>query len=1215
MEKIFSLNLEIIFHLTGEDYTVVKTSSDRCQAPVCEGRGGTLSPISGPPPHPRIHEDINDQKILELTHKMLELLTGEVPIRCQDVTVYFSMEEWEYLEGHKEQYKEVMMEEPQPRTSPGLSSTRTTPERCPAPPPPPQDPQMIKDKYNIMEKILHLSLDIIFHLTGEDYTVVKTSSGRCQAPVCEGRAGTLSPIPGPPPHPRIHEDINDQKTLELTNKMLELLTGEVPIRCQDVTVYFSMEEWEYLEGHKERYKEVMMEEPQPRTSPGVSSTRTTPERCPAPPPPPQDPQLNKDKDQIMEKILNLSLEIIFHLTGEDYTVVKTSSDRCQAPVSEGRRGTLSPIPGPPPHPQIHEDINDQKILELTNKMLEMLTGEVPIRCQDVTVYFSMEEWEYLEGHKDRYKEVMIEEKQPRTSPDLASTRTTPERCPAPPPPPQDPQDKDNIMEKILHLSLEIIFHLTGEDYTVVKTSSDRCQAPVIEGRGGTLSPIPGPPPHPRIHEDINDQKILELANKMLELLTGEIPIRCQDVTVYFSMEEWEYLEGRKERYKEVMMEEPQPRTSPGLSSTRTTPERCPAPPPRDPQFLDPDKDLNNINSPERNVRGDQRSKEEIPTDHRPEDCGIIQNTYEEQVIVPDLPSVLHTQDPSSAASKQCLDSLQNVQQNKSHRRGVKQQRAQTGEKLYSCNQCRKCFTQKSALISHKIIHKGKPFSCPECGKCFSVKSQLEVHLKSHTGEKPFSCSECGKCFRSKSSLNMHIKIHTGEKPFSCSECGKCFIWKSQLDGHIKFHTGDKPFSCLECGKCFIKKSQLDKHIKTHTGEKPFSCSECGRCFIWKSQLDSHKKTHTGEKPFSCSECGKCFSSKSSLNMHIKIHTGEKLFSCSECGKCFMWKSQFHDHKKTHMGDKPFSCSECGKCFSWKSQLDSHIKSHTGEKPFSCSECGKCFSSKSYLNMHIKIHTGEKPFSCSECGKCFRWKSQLDSHIKSHTGEKPFSCSECGKCFNLKSSLNMHIKIHTGEKLFSCSECGKCFSLKSSLNMHIKIHTGEKLFSCSECGKCFSWKSQLDRHIKSHTGEKPFSCSECGKCFSSKSSLNMHIKTHTGEKLFSCSECGKCFIRKSDLNQHIKSHTGEKPFSCFECGKCCRLKSHLYDHIKIHTGEKPFSCPECAKCFIQKSQLAMHIKTHTGEKPFSCSECGKCFACRFTLVTHMKIHTRVKDMFV
>ncbi|KAM4012173.1 uncharacterized protein ACNLHF_005221 [Anomaloglossus baeobatrachus] len=101
------------------DYTVVKkTSSERCQAPVSEGWGRPLSPITGPPPHPPIHEDINDQKILELTYKMIELLTGEVPIRCQDVTIYFSMEEWEYLEGHKDLYKDVMMEVPQSLTSP-----------------------------------------------------------------------------------------------------------------------------------------------------------------------------------------------------------------------------------------------------------------------------------------------------------------------------------------------------------------------------------------------------------------------------------------------------------------------------------------------------------------------------------------------------------------------------------------------------------------------------------------------------------------------------------------------------------------------------------------------------------------------------------------------------------------------------------------------------------------------------------------------------------------------------------------------------------------------------------------------------------------------------------------------------------------------------------------------------------------------------------------
>ncbi|XP_073512330.1 uncharacterized protein [Phyllobates terribilis] len=164
--------------------------------------------------------------------------------------------------------------------------------------------------------------------------------------------------------------------------------------------------------------------------------------------------------------------------------------------------------------------------------------------------------------------------------------------------------------------------LHNQDYTVVKkTSSERCQDPVSEGWGRPLSPIRGPPPHTQIHEDINDQKILELAYKMIELLTGEVPIRCQDVAVYFSMEEWEYLEGRKDLYKDIMMDVPQPLTSPALSSKRTTPERCPRPfLPEDCKQEDPNvpqdhqgEDLTHINTTETYVRGDERCKEEIPT--------------------------------------------------------------------------------------------------------------------------------------------------------------------------------------------------------------------------------------------------------------------------------------------------------------------------------------------------------------------------------------------------------------------------------------------------------------------------------------------------------------------------------------------------------------------------------------------------------------------------
>ncbi|KAG9460767.1 hypothetical protein GDO78_019664 [Eleutherodactylus coqui] len=103
----------------------------------------------GPSTHYLIHEDFNGQKILEHVHKMTELLTGEVPIRCRDVSVYFSIEEWEYLEGHKNLYKEVMMEDQQPLTSQDRSGKRTSPESRPSPLHPQDYPVRGETPYNL----------------------------------------------------------------------------------------------------------------------------------------------------------------------------------------------------------------------------------------------------------------------------------------------------------------------------------------------------------------------------------------------------------------------------------------------------------------------------------------------------------------------------------------------------------------------------------------------------------------------------------------------------------------------------------------------------------------------------------------------------------------------------------------------------------------------------------------------------------------------------------------------------------------------------------------------------------------------------------------------------------------------------------------------------------------------------------------------------------
>ncbi|XP_073444585.1 uncharacterized protein [Dendrobates tinctorius] len=569
--------------------------------------------------------------------------------------------------------------------------------------------------------------------------------------------------------------------------------------------------------------------------------------------------------------------------------------------------------------------------------------------------------------------------------------------------------RKTMTNDILELTLEIIYLLTGEDYTVAKKTSRQCVTPCScppEGWSRTQIPIMELPPHSLIHNRNNDQKILDLTNKMIELLTGEVPIRCQDVTVHFSMEEWEYIEGHMDLYKDIIMEDQETLTF--FDGYKKDPEGCVL----------------------------------LSSAFGGKENNITKDAFTGNLIIPTICSQRHDGPIHSEPS--------NGQQSFSEQSQILTQSASYREGQIYPSRESDCgnFIQSS--------HMGEwPLKYSENGECFKQSTSINLFL----------CTECGKCFNQ----NCFQEIDLGEKPYSCSECGKRFTQKTGLVDHQRSHTGERPFPCLECGKRFSRKSLLIRHRKSHTGEKMFQCSECGKCFVYKSDLFKHQKRHTGDKPFSCSECAKCFFLKSDLVRHQKVHTEEKLFSYNRI--VLAKEPNLLEPQTSDTVGKLFSCPQCGKCFSKKSELNKHWKIHIGAKTFPCSECGKYFFHKSELLRHQKSHTGERLFSCQECGKGYIHKTGLVEHLRTHTGENLFPCSECRKYFTNKSALARHLKVHTGEKPFACCECGKCFAHKSGLIDHQRIHTGEKPFLCTECGKCFSTRSDLTRHQKIHTRGK------------------------------------------------------------------------------------------------------------------------------------------------
>nr|XP_023442056.2 zinc finger protein 786-like [Dasypus novemcinctus] len=405
-----------------------------------------------------------------------------------------------------------------------------------------------------------------------------------------------------------------------------------------------------------------------------------------------------------------------------------------------------------------------------------------------------------------------------------------------------------------------------------------------------------------------------------------LPLSFEDVAIYFTQQEWQYLEAwQKELYQHVMRTNYETLVS--LDDEIPKPELI--------SWIEEGSD------PLRNWEESQKSENII--------CSSADTHFD-----PDIEGQLFWGSQQTENSKEIkchfkLDPLPNQ---------------------YSFiplldHRCTKTFLQKNNMQAHQCQNSGEsPASCPACSVALSEKSELSSE---QSGEKLSQSPDCDGSFLPKEDTEARQHNHSGEKPFSCPKCNKCFPTSSQLAMHFRVHTEEKALQCLKCNKSF--------HLNgLHSDDKPLRCPKCDI---------THWRRHTRKKPFSCSECGRRFTYHCKLRDHLRVHSGERPFQCPECGKGFRMKSAVKAHQHTHSKEKPYSCAECGKGFISPGQLTTHYRVHTGERPFQCPKCDKKFHEKRCMLSHLHIHRLERPFSCGDCGKGFIDKSELAEHIRWH----------------------------------------------------------------------------------------------------------------------------------------------------------------------------------------------------------------------------------------
>ncbi|XP_041440567.1 oocyte zinc finger protein XlCOF8.4-like isoform X2 [Xenopus laevis] len=419
--------------------------------------------------------------------------------------------------------------------------------------------------------------------------------------------------------------------------------------------------------------------------------------------------------QATERIVSLTLEILSLLTGEDYIVVKKQSKEGTATrrpsTPDGHVRSQSHKPNPPVG-----SLSPKRI----PKRMELAAPEVLLRCDDAAVYLSMDEWEYLKGHKEHYQGAVIEDFHPTSS--IGCDIVKPIQLWSE----RDKEAKLEPQEKIIHPNTCVDTSVVGE----------------IQGDGLQVNAS---------REHVNIVTVMERDQKE-NLAECQSPERNQEDTKKDqSLEERIHFTVSPKRHQ---MREPLLIPNPCIEKIQENPCVKIYEFKDDSINFESDVDcLPRTDSYELN-KGSSVSEENGPTisalsQQSDAKCQKESGKHYTQTIGPDK----EKQFVCSFCGK-CF---------RTHSYITRHIRTHTGEKPFQCPVCSKWFSDKSVLVRHHKSHTGqKPFICSYCEKCFSQRAGLVEHLNLHTGDKPYMCPECGKCFKYRTSLKSHRRIHRGK---------------------------------------------------------------------------------------------------------------------------------------------------------------------------------------------------------------------------------------------------------------------------------------------------------------------------------------------------------------------------------------------------------------------------------------------------------------------